>query len=375
MTDIRVPKLNNNDTEYILLEWIVGDDEPVGPDDPIAMLETSKAAAELTSEGEGVLRHLKPEGAECRPGEVIAQVVPAGAPREDTPGSAADGALDRPTMTAPARALMAELDVTLDEVRALGIPLIKTAQVQQIADARSAPGNADPGSPQDLPAGQRAVARTVALSHRTIPSAYALVRVDVGAALVEARQAAKRLRLLVGLPELAVTAVARLHASFPLLYASPLAQDGPLRSVMLAATANVGVTMDVGKGLTVPVVRDASTLSFEDLTRTLTAFRDTALRGAFSEDQLAGGNITVTLHTDPDVVLAVPVVFPGQTCALSVAGARAETAPTAEDPLRTRTVTDLGLAYDHRIVNGRDAVLYLQAVKRLLESPAQLTGA
>ncbi|MGW0203320.1 lipoyl domain-containing protein, partial [Nonomuraea sp. NPDC003201] len=91
MTELRVPKLNNNDTEYLLVEWLAEDGAGVVKGDPVVVLETSKAAEELMAEADGVLRRTAETGATCRPGDVIAHISdssappPAGAPPRPAP--------------------------------------------------------------------------------------------------------------------------------------------------------------------------------------------------------------------------------------------------------------------------------------------------
>jgi len=106
----------------------------------------------------------------------------------------------------------------------------------------------------------------------------------------------------------------------------------------------------------------------------LAAFHRAALSTGFHETDLTGGTITLALHTYRDVVTAVPIVFPGQTAAVSLTGMRDEPALDRDGVVVRRPVYELGVAYDHRIVNGRDAVLFLKAAKADLESPARLTA-
>lgn len=373
MVEIRVPKLNNNDDTYVLVEWLVQDEHPIGVDQDVATVETSKAAEDLVSTAAGVLRHVVREGAECRPGDLIARVVPAGAPREE-PAAAPDAvattdvaAEGGPVITAPARQLLAELGIHPDETRALGVKIVRRDDVERLAAASStrlaAADPADRGRTVELSAGQQAVARTVTRSHETIPAAYTVIRVEVGGVVERARTLTAEWRKLVGVPEFLVTAVAGLHERFPPCFAS-IVDD---RTVALADGAHVGVTIDVGKGLFVPVVRDAGALGLDGVVAALGDFRDKALRGAFRERDLTGGTIAVTLHNDPDVTVAVPVVFPGQVCALALGGTRSEVVPDGDGGVRVVAVAHVGLAYDHRVVNGRDAVLFLRAIKETLE--------
>jgi 2-oxoglutarate dehydrogenase E2 component (dihydrolipoamide succinyltransferase) len=359
-----VPRLNSNDDAYTLFEWLVDDGQPVEPDEAVAVVETSKATEELVCTGAGELWHLVAAGSPCMAGQVVGRVVPPGTPRPALaapaePAAAAGG----PLVTGPAAALARELAIDPDRLRGLGGKVVRAADVRRLATAEAAPPVA--GGAHALPARQRAVARTVELSHRTIPAAFAAVAVDVGLAQEEARQAGIRLGLAVGLPELLIRAVAPLHARFPLCFAAPL--DGT--SVRLPDDAHVGVTIDVGAGLLVPVLSHASRLGLDEIAQAVDQLRMAALRDSFRERDLDGGNITVTLHHEPDVVLAIPLVLPGQTCSLALTSPRQELVLDGDGRVTGRTVATVGLAYDHRFVNGRDAVRFLHAVRDRLQEP------
>ncbi|MET8388683.1 2-oxo acid dehydrogenase subunit E2 [Streptosporangium canum] len=403
MTEIRVPKLNNNDTVYLLVEWAAKDGQTVRAGEPLVVLETSKAAEELVAEEDGTLLCLLEAGAECAPGQVIARLLADG---EAPPSPAAEHGASPATpdhevvVTAPALRLMDERGISMEQVRALGRKVVRRADLESLNATWAGPGNPvsvtpptiDPGrasgpsasrtasrgsgpaasrtAPEDSgliepSRAQRRVAEVVEESHRDIPSAFTVMRVDVTDALGFARQETRRLRVLIGLPELLVRATGRLLDRFPLCFATPV--DG--RRARRAVSAEVGVTVDVGGGMFVPVVRDAGRRPLGEIAGDLTRFRRAALDGTFRERDLQGGNIMLTLHTDAAVVMAVPVVFPGQTCALSLAAPRPEVVETRDGGFAVRKVILLGLAYDHRFVNGRDSAEFLGALRTALESP------
>ncbi|WP_067178589.1 2-oxo acid dehydrogenase subunit E2 [Microtetraspora niveoalba] len=220
------------------------------------------------------------------------------------------------------------------------------------------------GAPYELSRVQRAVARAVRSSHETIPAAYTAVKIDIGAALEMGARLTREIRRPVGLPELVTCAAARLHEAFPLFYAT-LVGEGSART---AEAPHVGVTMDAGAGLYVPVVHDAARRTVREVATRLMEYRLAAVTGNFRESDLAGANIVVTLHHDGDVTLAIPLIFPGHVCALAVTTPQAELRLDAGEVV-SRTVVDIGLAYDHRLINGRDAALFLRALKHLLEEP------
>ncbi|MET9337551.1 2-oxo acid dehydrogenase subunit E2 [Nonomuraea sp. NPDC003804] len=355
MAELRVPKLNTNDTEYLLVEWLVADGAPVHEDDMVALVETSKAAEELPADTSGILRHVVRAGAWCRPDEVIARISDGtaadeviarisdgtAAPADPEPDVLSTETAPEPDIliTAPARRLIDEHGVPLERIHALGLKVVRTADVERAL-----------GLVHELPKVQRAVARAVEQSHRTIPAAYLAVRMDLAAALGHAAAQTRAVRRPVGLAEIFVQAVASLHGGFPLFFA---ALDGT--TARLSRTPAIGVTVDMGEGLYVPVIHDAARRTTKEIATALMRHRVAATTGDFREPDLTGANFVVTLHTDGGVVLAIPFVFPGTACALAV------TAP------QEGTVADIGLAYDHRLINGRDAALFMTALKAAVE--------
>ncbi|ACU73927.1 catalytic domain of components of various dehydrogenase complexes [Catenulispora acidiphila DSM 44928] len=359
MTEVRVPKLSNNDSEYLLTEWIAEHGKPIAVGDPVATVETSKAAEELAAEEAGYLSQLVPVGSTVTPGQLIATVsqtapsaeAPAPVRLPESDGAGVSGAVGTSdvVITGPARTLMEELGIKEERVVALGIKVVRRTDIAELAAAVPT---------QPLSRVQQAVGRAVSESHATIPAAYTAMKMDIGRSLAEAAALSKEVKRPVGLTEIFVRAVAGLHDRFPLIFA---ALDGD--RARLADVAHIGVTMDLGEGLYVPVVRDAAQLGVKELASQLMRFRLAAVEGNFRAEDLDGANFTVTLHTDPDVTLAIPFVFPGQVCALAVTAPQREPVLDEAGALTTRTVAAIGLAYDHRLINGRDAAAFLTALK------------
>ena len=254
----RCPSSTPTTTSYLLLAWLAADGQAVAAGTPVAEVETSKAVEELTAATSGVLRHRAATGADITPGQVIALVddpaVPAAAPIGHPVNA------EGPTITAPARARMAELGVTAERVAALGRPIIRRADIDALAGLDTAPATTAatpvPGSTVDeravsLSRNQRAVARTVTRSAATIPAAYTAMTIDVGAALDQTARLARAVRRPVGLAELFVAAIGSVHAEQPMCFAR-LDDDGT--TVHPSGAAHVGVTVDLGEGLYVPVV-------------------------------------------------------------------------------------------------------------------------
>lgn len=321
-----VPKLNNNDDSYVLIEWLVPHGGAVVEGQTIAEVETSKAVEELVAATLGTLQHMVPAGDDCRPGQVIGHIT----------------ATDVDTLIDPGRAT----------------PFV---------DRPSLPG--ETSGFYSLPVSQQQVAKVVTLSHREIPAAFAVVRVDVDAALAAAESLSMSSGADIGLAELTIKAIGELHDRFPLLFGSLESHD----SIRLAPSPAVGVTVDVGNGLSIPVVRDVVARTVEEIADELTGLRMRALRGRLTEQDLSGASIALSLNMEDGVVHVQPIIPPGLAAIVSLPSVQVHATPTVAGGLRDCHTLDIGLAHDHRFVNGRDASDFLRAVKELLEAPASLT--
>jgi len=310
---VTAPKLNSNDATYLVLDWLVADGDRVQPGTPLVEVETSKAVEEIAATAAGVVRIRAPKGSEVSVGALLAEVVGAGArapARQSGPGSAGSYILDRV---------------------------------------------------------QRGVAAVVSRAHREVPAAFSAIEVRVDPLVERLRRFSDRTGAEVGLPEAVVKAVGLAHDDFGRLFGSMVDEQ----TVALAEAPDVAVTVDAGRGLYSPVIRDCAKRSIGDISDDLMEFRMKAMRGEFTAADLAGGAITVSLNTEDGVLLVHPIVMWPQLCMLSLGGLRERVVLENGEPAIASVVT-LGLAYDHRAVNGGEAVAFLRAVATTLGDPGAL---
>jgi len=372
--DIEVPKLNSNDTAYVLVEWLAENGQRLAEGDPVVVIETSKAAEELCCEHGGILQKLVVPPADCSQGEVIAHLFASEADRQEflagrladrTPGSVDDVAEELPTLTEPARLLAERHGIEPVALSRLGLRVVREADVRQLLSEAPQGHETRMHTPNRA---QRAVAAAVSKSHQEIPAGFTAAAVTVDSALSTARELSERTEALIGLPELLVAMLGRLHGRFPLCYGTPAAGG----TLLLPEAAHVGVTVDVGRGLFAPVVKNAGGRTLAEIADLLMDYRVKAMREVFQTEDLNDANILLSLNNDDGVLLAQPIIFPGQTCAVSLAGTRREAVFAADGAVTARSVAVVGLAYDHRFVNGSTAVEFLKAIKVALESPTML---
>ncbi|MGW3321983.1 2-oxo acid dehydrogenase subunit E2 [Streptomyces virginiae] len=389
MRELLLPKFNNNDEGCVLVGWAVDDGAEVFADEVVAEVETAKALEELVADVDGVLHRLVEVGAQCEFGRPVGLLFDSVQERDDylanlasavvttapeAEGEDHDGGPE-PILSDAARTLAQDHGIRTEQLRSLGKRVVKASDVQRLIDqgvmdrepAPAAAGGSADAAVVSLSTRQRAVAAVVSEAHRTIPAAFAAIAVDLTAFR------ATRGGAPYGLVELLVKAMAARHADFPLFFATP----GADHTLVLAPDANVGVTVDVGTGLFIPVLRDAARRPIGDLADDLMDFRVSALRQNFRGDAFADEAITLSLHNDPDIILAAPIVHPGRTCVVTLCAERSEVALAEDGTPFTRWVTTVAVTYDHRYLNGRDAVRFLTAVKQDLESAdaiARLAG-
>ncbi len=362
MHEIVIPQLNSNDDSCVLREWLFVGGDRVETGDIVAIVETSKAIAELDSDASGIFEPAAGLDSECAFGSVIAYVFDS--ENERLSFLAADRHSDHGdaqvlTITKAAEELIERHSVSASELKTLGKKTVKTSDVERLL-ARSGE-TAPPGL--NLSRRQAAIADSVSLSHQTIPKAFLLMKIYCDHAQEYLSRFIEKEHVVAGLPELLVLAVSRLCIRYPAFYRNAL-DDG----IAPPENANVGVTVDVGTGLFVPVIQETGSKNLTEIARTLMRFRVSAMRERFSEDDLSGGHITISLNTAPDVVLVVPVILPGQTCMLSLGSIQEELSLDGDGTPVVRTYCHLGVAYDHRVINGYDAVQFVAEIKRDFET-------
>ncbi|GAB1511099.1 2-oxo acid dehydrogenase subunit E2 [Actinophytocola sp. KF-1] len=321
---VTAPKLNNNDETYVVLEWLVEDGERVAEGAPLVELETSKAVEEIAAPASGYLRTRADAGTEVAVGAVLAELLPAPSP---TPRPAPHGT---PAVTSVAPATDRGTTVVLDRV-------------------------------------QQGIAAVVTRAHREVPAAFTALEVRVDHTIERLRAVSEETGGEIGLAEAVVKAVAAARPAFPSLFGRLVDE----RTVTLAETADIAVTVDAGNGLYTPVLRDCANRPVSELADDLMDFRLKALRGEFTARELDGGAIGVSLNLEPGVSVVAPIVLWPQLCMVSVGGPLERVVAVAGTPVPATAVT-LGLAYDHRVVNGRTAVAFLRAVADSLCDPHQL---
>jgi pyruvate/2-oxoglutarate dehydrogenase complex dihydrolipoamide acyltransferase (E2) component len=299
-----------------MVEWLVEEGAVVSADEAVAVVETSKTTEEIVAGQAGVIRICVPAGRECVPGETIAYI-----------GDAEAGGSSGVDV-----ALVPEPEVAFPAARG--------------------------------PSARGQLAEAIAASHREIPPAFSLVRVRVDVALDHVRRLAP-VNHPVGLTELVVRAIASCREDFPLLFGALSGVD----RVHLSDGAHIAVTGDHAADGGFLTIRDAEQMTVTEIATLLAGSRSGSAHEAESAVPADGTNIALSVHGQGDLLLVQEIIPPQLACIVSLTGIGVEIVLSAEGDPREQQTVGLGLSYDHRVVNGREANAFLMRLKRLIEEP------
>ena len=429
--ELKVPAAGESITEVQVGEWRKAEGDPVAQDEILLEIETDKAAMELPSPAAGVLgRVLKKQGEFAKVGEVLALIEPAGAAAADEPaglsrrsqpdssaapqaggqdarppadqaksgGQDAPAKPETPRVMPAARRALAEAGLAVAEVAPSGPGgrLLKE-DVQRHAEQAKAPAAPATGAEDRAGvnggAGKSPEQAGVADAERgeeTVP--MTMLRRRVAQRLVEAQHTAA---LLTTFNEVDMSAVMALRAehqdSFQKRYGIKLgfmsffvkaAIEGLKQFPAINAETrgtdiiyknyyDIGVAVSTDKGLVVPVLRNTERMSFAQVEQ---AIADLAARGRENKltlSDLEGGTFTITNGGVFGSMLSTPIINPPQS---GILGLHAITdRPVArEGQVVIRPMMYVALTYDHRIVDGREAVSFLKRIKECVEAPARM---
>jgi len=430
-TDVKVPTLGESITEGTLAQWLKQPGEAVAADEPIASLETDKVSVEVPSPVAGTLsEQLVKEGDTVEVGAIIARIGEAGAtvaaaPAADVAGTPVNppGAGEAPTLRKEPEVEHAEhADLTLSPAvrRAVLEHHVDPSQIHgtgkdgritkddvllaaKAKEETSAPAQAGaqteakaspaaPSAPAPQPAGAPAFAgaqrgerheervkmtrlrQTIATRLKEAQNTAALLTtfndVDMSA-VIDARTRYKDLfekkhGIRLGFMGFFVKAVALAAKDVPSVNARIEGDE-----IVYHDYLDVSVAVSAPKGLVVPVVRDADRMSFAEIEKAIAAFGKKAKDGTLTADDMKGGTFTISNGGVFGSLLSTPIINPPQSAVLGMH--RIDERPVVVDgQVVIRPMMYLALSYDHRLIDGREAVTFLVRVKEAIEDPTRL---
>ena len=374
--EIKVPLLSESVTEATLLTWHKQEGEAVTEGENLIDIETDKVVLELPAPGNGVLaKIIKGNGEKVAGGEVIASL--------DTEAQAAAARLLIPPVASvaspSARKMAHEKEVDVGSLHGSGRGGRVTRE--DVLAATETPAVSVPPVPQASSAGR--AEQRVPMTRIRQRIAERLLQSQQNAAIlttfnevnmqpvIELRNKYKdafeqKHGVKLGFTSFFVKAVVRALQKFPVVNASVDGVD-----IIYHGYYDIGVAIGSERGLVVPIVRDADKLSFADIEKQVADFGARAKTGKIALEELSGGTFSISNGGVFGSLLSTPIINPPQSAILGIHATKDR--PVAENgQVVIRPMNYLALSYDHRIIDGRDAVLFLVAIKEVLEYPGRV---
>lgn len=396
ITDVVVPQLSESVSEATLLEWKKQPGEAVEMDEILIEVETDKVVLEVPAPAAGVLKEIvKGDGATVVAGEVLARidtegkVTAAAAPAAQAPAAeaapAAAAAAPAPAaaaITSPAAGkILAEKGVDPATVEGSGRGGRITKGDALAADA-GAKKPAAPVAPPSLSLDGRPEQR-VPMSRLRARVAERLLQSQQENAILTTfnevnMQAVIDLRkkykdhfekehgVKLGFMSFFVKAAVAALKKYPIVNASV---DG--KDIIYHGYFDIGIAVGSPRGLVVPILRNADQMSIADIEKTIADFGARARDGKLGLEELTGGTFSISNGGVFGSMLSTPIINPPQSAILGIHATK-DRAVVENGQIVIRPMNYLALSYDHRIIDGREAVLALVAIKEALEDPQRL---
>jgi 2-oxoglutarate dehydrogenase E2 component (dihydrolipoamide succinyltransferase) len=383
--EIKVPVLPESVAEATLLQWRKQPGEAVRRDENLIDVETDKVVLEVVAPADGVLTAIhKPDGATVHSGELLATLdTEAAAPLAAPPEPVAQirpAAGDALPASPAARKLAAEQGVQTETLTGSGRDGRVIKEDVLAAVAQRAPTPTAEVAPQ--PAGERPeqrvpmtrirqrIAERLVQAQRTaaILTTFNEVNMqpvmDLRARHREAFEKSHGVKL--GFMSFFVRAAVEALRKFPLVNASIDGAD-----VVYHGYFDIGIAVSSPRGLVVPTLRDAGQMSFADIEKAIADFGRRAGENKLTLEELSGGTFSITNGGIFGSMLSTPILNPPQSAILGMHNI-VERPVVEHGQVVVRPIMYLALSYDHRLIDGREAVQFLVAIKQSLEDPARL---
>jgi 2-oxoglutarate dehydrogenase E2 component (dihydrolipoamide succinyltransferase) len=398
-TQIVVPEVGESIADARVARWLKKEGDAVAAGEPVVELETDKVDLEVAAPKAGVIERIAHgDGADVKIGDVLGTIREgAGAPAAAPAAPAASSAGEPPaaattTQAAPApltpsaRRLAREKDVDVAAVQPSG-PRVTKSDVE-----RSLAGTQAPPALPSAPAPAAAQARATTEGRPETRQRMSKRRATIARRLVEAQHTAAMLTTFNEADMSAVMALReRRKESFKAAHGVPLgiasffvqASLAALRAfpgfnaeiqgdeIVLKHYYDIGIAVAAEEGLVVPVLRDADRMSFADIETGIRDFAARAREGKLTLDDLRGGTFSITNGGVFGSLLSTPILNPPQVGILGLHAIK-ERPIVANGQLVARPMMYLALSYDHRMVDGAEAVRFLVRIKELVEEPGTM---
>ena len=410
--EVKVPQLSESVAEATLLAWHKKVGEPVGRDENMIDIETDKVVLELPAPAAGVIvQIIKADGATVVAGEVIAIIdtdgsakvspmevsaVPApalAAAAQDTANASAPAAATKGDVAMPAAAkILSEKGLSAGDVAGSGkdgrvtkgdaLAASAKPAVAPLAPAAAKPALQQVATPTIASLGDRPEERVPMSRLRARIAERLLQSQSTNAILTTFNEVnmqpvidlrnkykdkfEKEHGVKLGFMSFFVKAAVAALKKYPIINASVDGND-----ILYHGYFDIGIAVGSPRGLVVPIIRNADQLSIADIEKKIGEFGAKAKEGKLTLDDLTGGTFSISNGGTFGSMLSTPIINPPQSAILGVHATK-DRAVVENGQIVVRPMNYLAMSYDHRIIDGREAVLGLVAMKEALEDPARL---
>jgi len=357
--EVKIPSAGESITSGVLSIWHKKNGERVSRDELLFTLETDKVSQEVMAADSGILHTKVAEGEEVKIGQVVAEIEPVaeGAPVAAAPAPIAEKAA-APVVEAPKPAAPA----------AIPAPEPKSPTPQpQAAHAVATDSRATRKKLSPL---RRKIATQLVMAQQTAAILTTFNECDMSAVMALRKELqedfSKKHGVKLGFMSFFIKAVVDALQAIPSINSR---MDGD--ELITNNAYDIGVAVGTERGLIVPVLKDCEKLSFAEIEASLAGFAVKAREGRISMEDLSGGVFTISNGGVYGSLLSTPILNPPQSGILGMHKIQ-ERAVVVNGQIVARPMMYLALSYDHRVVDGKEAVTFLVRVKDCLENPARL---
>jgi 2-oxoglutarate dehydrogenase E2 component (dihydrolipoamide succinyltransferase) len=383
-TELKIPVVGESITEVQIGEWLKSEGDEIKPDEPLAVIDSEKTTFELPApEGGRLAKILHQAGDTVKIGETIAQIESGGTKAE--PKAAAPQASAKPPVEDKAKrkaepAAEKQREVEPEPVKAEpseGHKAEPDREEQKPVIKESHEAEPDDSTPTDgeeevvpMTMLRRTVARRLVEAQQTMAMLTTFSEVDMSSVQALRQEHGEKFEkghgVRLGLMSFFVKGAIDALKQFPKLNAEIRGTDIIYRNYF-----DLGVAIATERGLVVPVLRRAERLSFAELEKGIGDFARRARDGKLKPEELEGGTFTITNGGVFGSLLSTPIINPPQTGILGMHAIQ-ERPVAINGQVVVRPLMYLALSYDHRLVDGREAVLFLRRIKEVIETPARM---
>lgn len=363
--EVVLPKLGESIYQAVVVKWLKGEGDKISRDEPIVEVLTDKVASEIPSPKSGTLeRQLKQENEECQVGEPLFTIVTT--KREKA-------AEEPPPFSPSVMRIAREKGVSMHELKGIkgsgeNGRLTKKDLNNYLEENSPSPNEtifeqiASSGSFEvKMSARRKETALAMQKSKREIPAAYFITEVDV-TEIIETIKESKKEGKKLTVTSFIIQAIAKAVEKYPHVNAR---LKGDVIEVM--EDVNLGIAVSVADTIAVPVIEKCQELNSSQIAKRLNLLVEKARSGKLASEEVGSGTITMTNFGMAKMQIGIPIIRPGEVAIIGVGVIERRLVVKPGDNVQIRSMMNLSLAFDHRIIDGMYAASFLNLIKKELE--------